>query len=120
MNYFKPEEFACKCGCGDMDMDPVFLSKIDALRGRCGFPLIITSGKRCEAHNRAVDGGVAHPTGKAADVAVSGSRAHVLTSEAIKLGFTGIGWKQHGPKRFVHLDILPDGDAPRPWVWSYR
>jgi hypothetical protein len=39
---------------------------------------------------------------------------------ALNAGFTGIGVKQKGKGRFIHLDDIEDsGDRPRPWVWSY-
>lgn len=36
------------------------------------------------------------------------------------MGFTGIGIKQHGDNRFIHLDDLREPDhAPRPTIWTY-
>jgi hypothetical protein len=34
--------------------------------------------------------------------------------------FTGIGLKQHGEGRFIHLDDLHLPAHPRPIVWTYR
>jgi hypothetical protein len=39
---------------------------------------------------------------------------------APQFGFTGIGFKQKGVIRFVHLDALPNEiGQPRPTIWSY-
>ena len=114
---FSASEFACKC-CGAADMDPDFMDRLQQLRTRLGWPLVISSGYRCEAHNAAVGGGPAHPTGKAADIAIRGARARELTGMAIeRFGFTGIGVSQAGPRRFIHLDTC--GGETRPWIWSY-
>ena len=119
---FSREEMACKCGCGRSDMDGRFMDKLQTIRNVFG-PLVITSGFRCEAHNERVGGGPAHPLGKAADAAVYGHRAHLLVKLAHMEGISGIGVKQNGPRgsRFIHLDTLQDGEgeAPRPWIWSY-
>lgn len=127
IEYFKPSEFACRCGeCGsdgnEMSLD--FVNKLNALRIRVGFPLVITSGYRCPAHNTQVsttgeDG--PHTTGHAADISVMGAKAHKLLEKISFDGwFTGIGLNQKGThaKRFIHLDDL-EGDRPRPNVWTY-
>ena len=54
--YFSERELTCRCGCGDVEMDPVLLDKLDDLRERIGVPLFLTSAKRCEEHNRQVGG----------------------------------------------------------------
>jgi zinc D-Ala-D-Ala carboxypeptidase len=122
MIYFKKEEFSCKC-CGAYKMDAEFIELLTTAREECGFPFIIASGYRCSKHNAAVsttglDG--PHTTGKAADIRVSGARAHKLVRIALNLGFTGIGVSQKGPheKRFIHLDTLQPPN-PRPNIWTY-
>ena len=120
---FSREEFACE-GSGECRMDPAFLDLLQRLRAAFG-PLAIASGFRSPAHNAKVsstglDG--PHTSGQACDVTVFGERARLLTHHALQLGFTGIGWKQHGPQagRFVHLDMIqPGGKHPRPWIWTY-
>ena len=123
LTFFKKTEFDCKCGCGRNEMNPVFLNKLDDLRGRLGFPLIVSSGYRCPEHNNAVsntgDDGP-HTTGHAVDFAVSGRQAYDLVHVAARQWLaSGIGLKQHGAhsSRFIHLDDLDR--APRPNVWSY-
>ena len=121
--YFKRSEFACKCGKCDNLIQDSFVEKMDALRHICGFPISISSGYRCPAHNAAVSGtgdDGPHTTGCAADVPIDRKRAYILLQNAIQMGFTGIGFKQHGGVRFMHLDTLPDAlGQPRPAIWSY-
>lgn len=105
-------------------MNKQFLEKMDALREKVGFPLIITSGYRSPQYNASVSSTGEtgpHTTGKAADIAIRGHQAHALLKTALELGFTGIGISQKGESRFVHLDTLENGEqgAPRPWIWSY-
>ena len=40
---------------------------------------------------------------------------------ALVVGFTGLGVKQKGEGRFLHLDDLGTGEhtVPRPALWSY-
>ncbi len=120
--YFKREDFSCK-HCGENKIDDAFVTMLDALRHKVGFPLVVTSGYRCPAYNMKVsstgpDG--PHPTGKASDVLVSRQRAYVLVHEAMNMGFTGIGVQQKGANRYIHLDTLPNAEGqPRPTLWSY-
>lgn len=114
----------CPC-CGRKDMRPFFLEKLDLLRGLCGFPLMLSSGVRCAAHNRLVGGSdlSGHLEGVAADIRCTHDRAHTVLKNANLIGFTGIGIKQHGPvgKRFIHLDMCkPLNQRPRPTIWTYR
>ena len=121
---FTEAEMACKC-CGKSYMDPGFMKKLQKLRDAVGFPLAVSSGYRCEAHNLKVSSTGTkgpHTTGQAADVLVSGDRAYKVVAEATKLGFTGIGVSQKGSHagRFIHIDTLPNGPGcPRPTTWSY-
>lgn len=122
VKHFRPEEFACR-HCGKVEMNEVFVSKLDAMRGQCDFPFVVTSGYRCPDHNEAVsttgrDG--PHTTGRAADIAVSGAAAYRVLSMCQRFGITGIGVQQKGSGRFLHLDDLENGPGcPRPWIWSY-
>lgn len=122
---FLPSEFACKCGCGQLKMDEVFLDDLQILRMRLKKPLSISSGYRCPDHNARIsstgrDG--PHTTGRAADIRCAGAFAHAVLVEACMSGyFPGIGVNQKGPheQRFIHLDHLEKEEGPRPWIWSY-
>lgn len=115
---FSFAEMACKCGCGFAPTpDDDFMRMLQRLRDRLG-PLPINSCARCEEHNRK-EGGYprsAHLEAKAADIRIFGPRAIQVLEEARRIGFSGVGIKQNGPKekRFIHLDILP-----RIALWSY-
>lgn len=116
--YFKFEDFACK-HCGKNETKEIFIHRLDDLRHRCGFPLVVSSGYRCPEHNMAVsstgpDG--PHTTGLAADFAVDRSKARTVLGVASNMGFNGIGVNQKGTGRFIHVD---DCDRPTATVWSY-
>lgn len=122
LRYFNRDEFKCH-HCGENKMDEAFLVQLDELRHRCGFPLVITSGYRCPAHNQAVSTTGPkgpHTTGKAADLGVSRGQAYIVVRHAIDLNFWGIGIQQKGATRFIHVDTLTEPQhAPRPTIWSY-
>lgn len=119
---FSQAEMTCK-STGECKMDPAFMDRLQALRKRFGGPLKITSGYRSPAYNRMIsdtgeDG--PHTTGRAVDIAIMGGEALELIGLAVEMGFTGIGVKQKGEGRFLHLDDLPVApNRPRPWIWSY-
>lgn len=122
MKYFKLSEFDCK-HCGANNMDIVFLEELDELRQLYGKPLIVTSGYRCPDHNAAISSTGRtgpHTSGRAADFLVDRGDALNLLKLALVLGFAGIGIKQHGAGRFLHVDNLPNAHGqPRPTLWSY-
>jgi zinc D-Ala-D-Ala carboxypeptidase len=115
---FTPAEFACSC-CGTVYVSESFMDRLQALRSRSGVPMPISSGYRCPDHNATVSGtgrDGPHTTGRAADVAVSRQSAFIILGLAFDEEFTGIGVKQKGNGRFLHLDDL---DHNRPALWSY-
>lgn len=115
---FSAKEFACS-HCGENEMKPEFMAKLQKLRTAYGKPMKITSGYRCAKHpiEAAKSAPGAHASGCAADIGIQGAEAHTLLSLALQQGFTGIGVQQNGTGRFLHLDTL---QAPtRPTVWSY-
>ena len=119
---FSRSEFECKCGCGQAEMSGAFMDLLQGLRNKCMFPLIISSGYRCPDHNDGVSSSGRtgpHTTGMACDISTSGVEAWTLLSHAVRTGMPGIGIKQHGTGRFIHLDMLSNNTHPRPRVWSY-
>jgi uncharacterized protein YcbK (DUF882 family) len=117
--YFERSEVECECGCGGIPTRNLLVS-LELLRLKYNKPIIITSGFRCKEHNAKVGGGKnsAHVLGLAVDVKVSGADAYYLVRDAIAMGFTGIGVKQKGESRFIHLDISQES-FNRPMIWSY-
>lgn len=97
-------------------MDLFFLDALESLRVAFGKALFVTSGYRCQVHNKACGGALAsrHLSGQAVDIAISGADAARLVQLAPKYGLRGIGVKQHGTGRFIHLDLRPEAA-----LWSY-
>ncbi|WP_257542543.1 D-Ala-D-Ala carboxypeptidase family metallohydrolase [Sphingobium sp. CFD-1] len=105
--YFKPEEFSCHCGCGLSEVSDVLLEELDSVREHFGVPISITSGRRCDAHNRAVGGAPKsqHKDGTAADIKVKGVPPTVvykyLNNRYAKKYGVGLY------STFVHFDVRP-------------
>jgi zinc D-Ala-D-Ala carboxypeptidase len=112
---FSAQEFNCS-HCGQNEMKPEFMAKLQKLRGTYGSPMKVTSGYRCPQHpieaKKASPG--AHASGLACDIGVQGEEAHRLLALALEAGFTGIGVQQKGSGRFLHLDTRPEKA-----LWSY-
>ena len=113
MRHFALDDFKCS-ETGKNAMDLYFLDALDELREQSGFPFKVNSGYRSPTHSieAAKDKPGVHSKGIAADIAVNGgNQRHVLVSNAVRLGFTGIGIA----KTFIHVDTRP-GPA---MMWSY-
>jgi uncharacterized protein YcbK (DUF882 family) len=103
---FSVAETACKCGCNKCDMKPEFMAVLQHLRDIVGFPLHITSGYRCDKHNRAIGGASSskHKEGIAVDIdttSLTKDQRKTLI-EAIKLipAIKGVGIATS----FIHID----------------
>jgi hypothetical protein len=119
--HFSDAELTCKCGCGFLPPQSE-QDRLERLRVAYARPMRVTSGGRCPDHNEKVSGtGRTGPHTKAAfDIEVGRGNAFDLMVLAPQFGFTGIGFKQKGVIRFVHLDALPNEiGQPRPTIWSY-
>lgn len=110
IQFFKPAEFACKCG-GFCDGAPARMSETlvrtaDRLRGQLGAAATVSSGLRCSQHNANV-GGVAnsrHLCGKAMDFCVAGKTAAEVL-EVVRQQ-PEIRYAYAIDERFVHMDVL--------------
>ena len=117
LRYFKPSEFSCKCGCGAglSEMQLAFMLRLENAREVAGIPFRISSGFRCEKHNKNV-GGVAdsaHVRGLAADILTSGSlERHTILNAVLKV-FPRVGVDKH----FIHVDF--DLTKPNPSLFLY-
>jgi len=111
MRNFKPDEFACHCGCKESRMDALFLAQIDNARDFAGVPFCINSGKRCVKHNLAVGStSKNHTSGKAADIECRGSQERLkILMGLIRAGFRRIGVYP----TFIHADSMDDVEC----VW---
>ncbi len=109
IRYFKPAEFACKCGglCdgATAQMEETLVRTADRLRAYFAAPITVSSGLRCRQHNANV-GGVAnsrHLSGKAMDFCVAGKMAQEVLA-AIRL-LPQIRYAYAIDARFVHMDV---------------
>lgn len=110
--HFCVREFACRDGSDAVYVDDELVAVLQALRSYFGRPVIVTSGYRTAAHNRAV-GGSAHSQhlyGRAADVRIAGVSVERAASvaETLLAGRGGIGRYPPGPGRktgWLHLDV---------------
>ena len=121
--HFSREELACPC-CGQMAMDPGFMTKLVELRETYGKPMHVASAYRCPNREELVSGrrDGPHTTGHAIDIYVNGEDAYELLYFAVGYGIPGVGVHQTGPhaNRFIHLDRLESiPKRLRPRVWSY-
>ena len=110
---FKKSEFLCPC-CGKDNISVYLVKLLQKMRDLCGFPLVITSGCRCEKQNKLVKGikKSAHLSGNAVDIkALTNRTRYWIIHSALLVGFTRIGiYKYH-----IHLDR--DLDKPQRVIW---
>ena len=114
---FTREEFACKCGAcgGQVEMDEVFLRRLQDARDVAGHPFRITSGYRCPAHEESVKRPTSsHTLGRAVDISTPDSRRkHSVVRSLIRVGLNRIGVGSD----FVHVD--GDEDKAGNVLWTY-
>lgn len=117
MRHFNPSEFTCKCGCGLNNISDELVNMLDNARELAGVPFMVTSGCRCEKHNKASKGkpDSAHLTGLAADIAAPVEKRHTILAALINVGFLRIGISFDNS--FIHVDI--DKSKPTPRVFGY-
>lgn len=102
--HFRLREFECRC-CHRVLLSPRLLFCLEALRAAWGCPILITSGYRCEEHNRR-SGGVPrslHMVGQAADILVSFPEQPTVERLANGAGFDRI--VPYGRRNFMHLSV---------------
>ncbi len=102
---FLLQEFECKDGSRQVVLHGELLRRLQLLREALGRPVIINSGYRNPAHNKAVGGSPNsyHLRGMAADIQVPGVSPQALDRAAAQAGFRGIITYA----TFVHVDIRP-------------
>ena len=110
--YFTDDELRCKC-CGKLGIDQDFLNLLNRARERAGIPFVVTSGYRCEKHNRNVGSSSSnHVFGMAADIkCVESWKRYSMVQAMIFAGMRGIGIS----KDFVHCDTNRTTRA----MWTY-
>ena len=113
--YFKEDELACKC-CGKLVISDMLVDMLDSARTKAGIPFVITSGYRCESHNKEVGGSKSssHLEGLAVDIGATNSveRGKILRALFMS-GFSRVGIA----KTFIHVDV--DYTKVKPVTWMY-
>ena len=113
---FSRHEFACKgknCCNNSAPVAPRLVESLQELRNLCGCALRVTSGFRCNKHNRDVGGEreSQHTYGYAADIAVP---EHMTADELAELA-SNCKWFLLGGigvySTWIHVDVRDDGPA---------
>lgn len=98
------DEFRCNCGCGGDTVDSELVDVLQDVRDHFGKMVVINSGFRCEAHNKAIGGALnsTHLQGRGADFVVAGVTcddvyAYLLWKYPLQYGIKNYG-------RWIHLD----------------
>lgn len=106
---FRSTEFDCHgvgC-CNETLVDMQLVEYLQKIRDHFGKPIIISSGYRCERHNRSVGGATAskHKQGMAADIMVTDVKPAEVAKYAESIGILGIGlYETNKDGFFVHID----------------
>lgn len=105
---FLVREFACHgtgC-CRTLQLDDALVTLLQQLRTHFGSPVTVTSGYRCQTHNKAVGGArnSYHTKGQAADITVKQVPPAKVAAYAEEIGVRGIGLYEGADGNFVHLD----------------
>lgn len=112
VKYFKPDEFACKCGCGVHEVSVALIVRLELLRRIVNRPLVITSGRRCVSHNEAVGGASMsrHLYGRAADIRWNGGPAFL---EACREAFREAACECIPGTGYIHVSLpVTESTAP--------
>ncbi len=112
--HFSIKELQCHCGCDKCDMDNIFMEMFERAREIADIPFIISSAFRCDEHDKELNGGGNHPTGKAIDIGVING----VTRAKILFALYDAGFRRFGiGKTFLHVDSVPN--KPSPCIWGY-
>jgi uncharacterized protein YcbK (DUF882 family) len=116
-DHFSRKEFACKCNCGADKIASELVTKLEIVRLMYNKPMRITSGLRCEWHNKKVGGSEnsTHMDGLAADIAVKGCFERDQLAGFLRTHFNRMGIA----KDFIHVDVADKHDRPSPCLWVY-
>lgn len=102
---FKVNEFACSDGTDTVFVSPELVTVLQKIRDHFGKAVVINSGYRTEAKNKALGGATysQHKYGLAADITISGVSPLTVAKYAQTLlaGKGGIGLY----KTFTHVDV---------------
>lgn len=139
---FSRSEFACKCGCGSGQINPVLVDKLQKVRDMMVLLFIeegateeeanrmaaigITSGTRCKIHNANVGGSATSSHLVVDHMGVSHAADLVVPNTVWMWGFLycapqvfrrgGVGQTDEG-QRVAHVDVDPNKPTPRWWLY---
>lgn len=111
--HFNVREFRCKCGRNhNTEINPELISKLEVLYKQLNCSkIIVTSGFRCSAHDKAVGGNGCgqHTKGNASDIVCYGADGKIISTkkvacEAQEVGFGGIG-NIDSTYTAIHVDV---------------
>ena len=99
--HFSKSEFACPC-CGKDDIEMNFAINLQIARNHSDIKFTITSGVRCEKHNKIVGGKdtSSHIKNVACDIVALNSSTRSLILQAVVPVFRRVGIG----KDFIHVD----------------
>lgn len=110
VKYFRREEFMCNCGgkyCNGFPVEPsaLLVKTAEKVRTHFGKAAIISSGVRCETHNKNVGGVVnsRHLRGTAMDFRISGKKAKDILPYIQSLPEVRYAYDIDGT--YVHMDV---------------
>lgn len=110
VKYFTKSEFQCKCNgkyCNGFPAEPkpALVKTADKIRNHFGKPAIVSSGVRCETHNKNVGGVVnsRHLFGKAMDFYIVGETAKTVLAYVQSL--PEVRYAYCIDENYVHIDI---------------
>lgn len=120
IRHFRKEEFECRCGCGACNINDQLVFALDLAREKSGTPFNISSGARCEVHNKKVGGvpGSSHVSSEtkvchAVDIKYSTPQEGASILKALTPYFDRIGIGSN----FIHVDNDPKKNAPALWTY---
>ena len=106
---FKAYEFDCNGSgcCAETKIDDKLVRHLQNIRNHFGAKVLLSSGYRCEKHNKQVKNAAAksrHVSGMAADIKVQGVAPAEVAKYAESIGVLGIGLYEGSDGSFVHID----------------
>ena len=116
-SHFNSTEFRCKCGKEhEFEVNNNLVQKLEQLYAALNCSkIIVTSGFRCPAHDKAVKGSGTrqHTLGNAADICCYGQDGQPISSKVVcckaqNIGFTGIA-NITAAYQYTHVDVCPNG-----------
>ena len=105
-------EVCCRCGCGLVPQKSM-LDKFDELRSTYGKSIIITSGSRCEKHNKKIGGSKNsnHVKGLALDLMRTDALEDFILKnlETLDIYIEDLAYT----KNWIHFQIVPPASKQR-------